>query len=146
MSKRRILVFWKELYSQYVNNIDEVWNENTKQELFLQFEEEKRWNTNILREHLDMVREVEEVITPMDLIESDRSEVANDIKRLKNKKAAGPNKIKGEFYIEVANSEFCLYVMTKCLNKAIIDDEKPESWKIPEPHLLIKNLNLLKKI
>ncbi len=65
MSKRRILVFWKELYSQYVNNIDEVWNENTKQELFLQFEEEKRWNTNILREHLDMVREVEEVITPI---------------------------------------------------------------------------------
>ena len=85
-----------------------------------------------------MVREVEEVITPMDIIESDRSEVANDIKRLKNKKAAGPNKMKGEFYKEIANSEFCLDVMTECLNKAIIDDEKPESWKSSRTTLINK--------
>lgn len=119
-----MLNFWKELYNQYVNNIDEIWNEEVKQKLFLQFEEEKKWNTNKLTEHLDMVREVEEVITPMELAKFNRTMINDDIKKLKNKKAADPDRMKTEFYKEVAISEVCLDIMTECFGKEISNKQK----------------------
>ena len=128
-SKEKILEFWKNLYNQYVNNIDDIWNEEIKQDLLLQFEEEKKWNLNILKEHLDMAGEVETKIIPMDLIDSEKEEVKEDVGRLKNKKAAGPSKLKGELYKEVSSSIFCLGVMTDCLNKAVTEDKKPENRK-----------------
>ena len=100
-----------------------------KQELFLQFKEEKQWNTNILRDHLDMVREVEDVITPMELAELDRTMINDDIKKLKNKKAAGPDRMKAEFYNEDAKSEVCLDTMTECFGKEVSNNEKTKNWR-----------------
>ena len=116
LAKERILEFWRGLYSQYINNIDLIWNENVRQDLYIQFEREKAWNMNILREHLDMAYEVEEVIRPMEVAELDRTVMSEDINKLKNKKAAGPNKLKAEFYKKVAESEICLNVMTECFS------------------------------
>ena len=138
LAKERILEFWRGLYSQYINNIDLIWNEKVKQDLYMQFERERAWNMNILREHLDMAYEIEEVIRPMEMSVLDSTVIKEDINKLKNKKGAGPNKLKAEIYKKVAESELCLNVMTECFSNEIANKDKPEGWRSSRTILIPK--------
>ncbi|XP_068205230.1 uncharacterized protein PF3D7_1120000-like [Palaemon carinicauda] len=51
------------------------------------------------------------------------------LRKLKNKKAAGPDELKPELYKTIANDSKCLEIITKCLQNETKEKNKPEKWK-----------------
>ena len=60
------------------------------------------------------------------------------ISKLKNRKATGPDGLKGELYKSMANSKTCLEALTKCYQVELNKIEKPTKWKTSKTKLLKK--------
>ena len=117
---------WKEIYSASINEIREVWGERTKAELIERFREEERNNDGGPRDHMDMIRRVE--VRPMRVPELKKETLEEQLKKIKNNKATGPDKLKGEFYKELGKSDVCVNTMVKCFNNTLEGGETPTSW------------------
>ena len=125
---RIFIEIWREIYNSSRNEISEVWEERIKQELIEKFAAEERNNEGWLREHLDMAMRVEGEITSMRLPELKRGTLEGLLKKVKNKKATGPDKLKGELFKELGKSEVCLKTMVNCFNNVLKEEEAPSSW------------------
>ena len=145
--RAEIKQYWTEIYCKHDNHIENSWNDNQK-ELYRETREKMEviGHTRQLvnnfpeetRDHLDMSMTIEKPISAMERIEINESKVKEVIRRIKKKKAAGPDGLKGELYSEMAKSEKCLSALTRCMNNELNKKSKPQSWKKSRTVLLEK--------
>ena len=96
--------------------------------------EENIYNTRFpveLREHIDMVAPIRGTnrIRPMNEIDLNEEKITKCLKNFKEKKAAGPDRLKSELYKILANNKKSKKILTKCMKKEIKSKRKPENWK-----------------
>ena len=128
---------WNKIYKKEENLIHQVWNEEIRND----YEMERNAGTfNIdvgdevitipinLREHYDMAFGITEVIENMDELNIKQDKVLNVIRKMKNKKCPGPDKMKIEIYKEITKDLDILKLMTKTFNKLLEEGNPPESW------------------
>lgn len=155
--------FWRGIYGKYHNNMKYEWNEQTRQ-VYVQEREVIRDNIKTgkhlrvqrreddqdllhartsareLREHLDMGFEVREEIGFLQENIVDKEKLIKCLKKIKSKKAPGPDGIKPEFIKIFLESEILLESMLRVLKQAIQTAEVPDRWKesstvlVPKKH------------
>ena len=97
-----VMDFWRKIFNMRENNIGSVWNEEKKQKLLQNMEEGKQIATrNQLREHMDMVKRVEEEILPQKDPEIHKEEVKEELENLENNKSPGKDELKPMLYKEI---------------------------------------------
>ena len=140
-TEKEIGKFWGEkIYKMHENRINEVWGEDERKSYEEEIDRENR-ERNIreqLREHLDMAFPIEKIIRPMREPSITEKKVKSCLKRLKNKKAAGPDGLKSELYKTLGEDEECLKVLTKCLKNEVEIKEKPQKWKQSKTKMMKK--------
>ena len=123
---------WRKIYNTSENKIDEIWGEEVMQRLIRRFEEEDKENSNWIREHMDMAMRVEGAVSSMKLPRMEEGNLEVLIQDLKNNKAAGPDKLRGEIFKELGKSKICKEIMIECYNKVPLEKEAPR--KLVEVH------------
>ena len=134
--EKELKQYWEGIYQKHKNNIDNIWNQNDINNLNITIPEQK-YNKET-REHFDMVMKTENEIAEMEECIFKEEEVKEVLNKLKNKKAPGPDGLKGELYKIIGNSKKCLEIITKCLNNELKRTDKPNEWKISKTILLEK--------
>ena len=163
----RILQVWEKIYQSNANNIREVWNpeEVAAYKYHLEtIQKEKSTtgsltfisNTNILNEHHDMaqttynfpyqleehfdmaIQTLQRHIHPMKPQMITKEEVTQQLKKTKNGKAPGLNGLKPDLYTAMLSSDLCIDVLTKSLNKVILENNLPRDWKKSKTNLIEK--------
>merc|ERR1712179_821047 len=66
--------------------------------------------------------------TPMKIPELQKETLEELLKKVKNNKATGPDKLKGELFKELRSSEVCMKTMVKCFNNILKEEVAPSSW------------------
>ena len=144
--KEVIKDYWENIYGMHENNIKEVWNVETKR-TYLGIREENMLSKNYIRiqveneqgddlvvwgegtlAYLDAVCTVKRVIKEMEY-PAVEEELKESLRKLKNKKAAGPDKMKVEFYKTFQDSEKFIKLLTESFRQIIERGKVPESWK-----------------
>ena len=85
-----------------------------------------------------MVFKTENRISEMKECKFETKEVIKTIKKLRNKKAAGPDRLKSELYKSLINNKICIDTLTNCLNNELKRKDKPKAWKISKTILIKK--------
>lgn len=91
-----------------------------------------------LAEHMDMAHKVEKGIKPMNDKTINKEDIKTIIRKLKNKKAPGPDRIKPELIKALLNSDICIDEICRNLNLLMQEFEVPEGWKSSRTKLLPK--------
>lgn len=141
-AKEKLLEFWGQIYGKHENKIEEEWNEEIakkyQQEIEKDdFREEKGYPIS-LREHMDAAMESRNMITPMKYPDFTNRKVKEKLRKLKNRKAAGPSGLKPELYKAMNNSETFLKTITNCFRKELKRKNKPPSWKTSNTKMIPK--------
>lgn len=143
-AEKKLEEYWKGIYEKHENRIDIVWNTEEKEEYNRKLERERSIVIQdsifayILREHLDAVDEVEHQIRPMEKPDISVEKVERRVKKLKNKKAAGPDGLKAEIYKAMIGERNMLVKLTECFRNELEEEEKPEEWKRSKTKMLEK--------
>ncbi|XP_068224647.1 uncharacterized protein [Palaemon carinicauda] len=87
---------------------------------------------------MDMVAPITRKITPMNIPNLTEEKVKKILRKMKNKKAAGPDELKPELYKTIANDKKCLEIVTKCLQNETEEKNKPEKWKKSKTKMIKK--------
>lgn len=141
-AKESLLEFWGKIYGKHENKIKEVWNGEIaldyQQNLYVDdFKEEQGFPIE-LREHMDAAVESRNKITPMIQPHLSKEKVKRTLKRLKNKKAAGPSGLKPEMYKSLTENDICLENITRCYKNELKRKEKPKTWKTSNTKMIPK--------
>ena len=157
---KEVTSYWNSVYKMHANEISKVWNEQVREE----YEREQNGGNFVrnwieyppelsgqdvtrreeisfpveIREHMDMIMRTENHIRNMEKVKFEEEEVKAIIQKMRNKKAAGPDGLKGELYKALAKSDVCMKKITDCLNNIIESEEVPEEWKQSRTVLLEK--------
>lgn len=67
-----------------------------------------------------------------------KDEVAEHLRKLKSKKAAGPDGLKSEMYKIKAGSKICVETLTECYRREIKREKKTEEWKLSITKIITK--------
>ena len=94
-----------------------------------------------LREHMDMASKIVSKIEPMKKMRFEKDKLKRTLKRLKNKKAAGPSGLKPEFFKALADNDKCVEILVKCFDNELKRREKPKSWKTSNTKMIPKKKN-----
>lgn len=86
------------------------------------------WDERTL-EHFDTVSKLNRVIKEMEYPIVQEKEVKEGLKKLKNKTAAGPDKMKGEFYKALQDSEKFIKLLTESFREILENGTGPDEWK-----------------
>ena len=84
-----------------------------------------------LEEHMDMLSgkiKKCEVLFPMPRIELKVEEVARALEKLKKGKQPGPDRLKGEIYSSLRDSERLVLYLTHAYNAVLNDGTDPQGW------------------
>ena len=97
------------------SNIGSVWNDTIREDLMgsIDSEREEVMSETRVREHLDMDREVEGSIVPMEIPEFTMELLEDELDCLKYNKAVGTNRLRAELYKVLGESEVCKKVMVE---------------------------------
>ena len=130
--------FWRLIYNLNENKIEEVWDADTMEGLIEEFKrEENKMHINLI-EHMDMAMSTKEMIIPMEATKMIDEELKENLRKLKNNKAAGPDKLKAELFKELGKRGTCREVMLKCFNNVLEGGDTPESWNISRTKMIKK--------
>merc|ERR1712106_1207774 len=129
---------WRIIYNTNENNIEEIWDNKILENLIKEFEEEKKRCNVFLHEHMDMAMSTKDSIEPMKTPIMQEINLNKRLEELKNNKAAGPDKLKGELFKELGKREACREVMVKCFNNVLEEGEIPESWRTSRTKMIKK--------
>ena len=93
-----------------------------------------------LREHQDMAAPImnNNRIRNMKEIEINEEKITKRLKKLKEKKAAGPDGLKPEIYKVLANKKKSVNILSKCMQNEVKRKEKPNSWKKSKTKMIKK--------
>ena len=75
---------------------------------------------------------------PMKTTEMKDEDLKAKLRKLKNNKAAGTDKLKAELFKELGKRGICRKVMLKCFNKVLEGEETPESWNLSRTKMIKK--------
>lgn len=143
VKKEEIKEMTKNTWGKQLNaqeyNIKKVWGHPEIDKLRKGLEESKKIKERMqFREHLDMVRKVEEETIPQEHRNIEKEELKNTIEEQKDNKAPGPDSMKAEFFKELLKSDICLEVMLRCYNDALTNGNIPDEWKESRTKLIPK--------
>ena len=130
--KEEIVSFWKAIYQQHPNNIQDVWNDEIKKkyEETIQTEEEaESCFPSHLRDLMDMALPHRQGMSRMAPIQINSEDVKKAVSAMKNKTAPCPDKLKPELYKALVSTATGLEALTKCLQIELENNTKTESWK-----------------
>ncbi|MEL6606481.1 MAG: reverse transcriptase family protein, partial [Cyanobacteria bacterium J06614_10] len=140
--------FWGDkIYNMHENKINEVWNEQIKetyeQEIQVSENEEDIYGNRFpreIREHIEAGVQIMERnrIKPMNKPDITEEKIKKCLKRLKKKKAPGPDGMKAELYKPLTESKKCIKTFTLCMQNEIKTKGKPKSWKRTNTKMLKK--------
>ena len=125
--------FWRLIYNLNENKIEEVWEADTLERLIEEFKTEENENENISAN-----MPAKDRIIPMKATELKDGELKEKIRKLKNNKAAGTDKLKAELFKELGKRETCREIILKCFNNVLKEGETPESWNISRTKMIRK--------
>lgn len=91
-----------------------------------------------VREHMDMAENITVNIAPMDYPNMEVQKVKNCLKKLRNNKAPGPDKLKTEIYKVIGKNETCITVLTECLKNELEHEDKTTEWKYSKTNMIPK--------
>ena len=138
-AEEEIKEFWTNIYKKHENNIEDVWNEETKNEYSKIIERENNetdyiiYNGHkfptILREHYDMDIAIEKRIQPMAYPTITINELKTHLKKIKKNKATGPDNIKGELYTALQKSDICTRKLHDILQNILDNETKVKTWE-----------------
>ena len=125
---------WRLIYNMNENKIDEIWGADTLSNLIEEFrKEENKFHRNP-KEYIP----TGEMIVPMKTTEMKDEDLKAKLRKLKNNKAAGTDKLKAELFKELGKRGICRKVMLKCFNKVLEGEETPESWNLSRTKMIKK--------
>ena len=146
--------YWQGIYCKHPNEIENEWNDQQRLNYKYQVEERievgyrhtlegSEYVTEVrfpvtARDHVDMAMALERTTGKMDKVKITEEKVRNELKKIKRGKAAGPDGLKGELYIPIADSKKGLTALTNCLRNELEKSDKPQSWKTSRTVLLEK--------
>ena len=145
---------WKDIYQKHANEIQVVWNEEEKikyQEIHSEVKETANWITigpedgetrmpAVLTEHMDSIATVmTRQCKPMEDDVITEEEVKKHLKRLKDKKAPGPDGLKSELYKMMTGSDTFIREITLSFNTILKEAVVPRDWKTSNTILIPKN-------
>ena len=140
--------YWTEIYRRYENNTDDIWNEETKEVYQEVIDQEKKDKDVIrhgnskfpsaLREHFDCQLRIKSTVHPMEDPHITRNEVRTYMKKIKKKKATGPDKLKGELYSVLEQSELCVMTLRNILQSIMDNDTKVDAWEKSDTKMIPK--------
>ena len=87
---------------------------------------------------MDMAMSTKDMIEPMRIPIMKEKNLEKRLEELKNNKAAGPDKLKGELFKELGKREICREVMIKCFNNVLEEGEIPKSWRTSRTKMIKK--------
>ena len=128
--------YWKSIYRKSENDIDDICS-RTKDHYAQDLENEDvevndhRFHHSIQEHHMDYALKTEpeaRYIMPMNAPIITPTQLKNQIRKMKNRKAPGNNNLPAELYKELSKSETCLEKMTKAMNNTVIHKDVPENW------------------
>ena len=76
-----------------------------------------------------MAMRVKGAISSMNLPVLKEESLKDLLKNLKSNKAAGPDKIKGEFFKELGKDKMCRKTMVRCYNNVLKEERAPPLWE-----------------
>lgn len=93
-----------------------------------------------LREHMDMVgrANMTDYIGKMSKVIFGKEDIREQISQLKVGKQPGPDKLKPEIYKWLNQSEYCIEVITNCMNEILETGEPPAKWQKSRTSLIPK--------
>ena len=92
-----------------------------------------------MKDHIDTIGKIENKIEKMEKPKLTTQELEKILKKMKNKKSAGPDGLKPELYKALLKSKICLSTLTECFNKILgRDEDLPEEWKVSKTVMLPK--------
>ena len=94
--EKELKQYWEGIYQKHENKINDSWNQNDINKLNTIIQEQIY--SKETREHFDMVMKTENEIKEMEECIFEEEEVKEVLNRIKNKKAPGPDGLKGELY------------------------------------------------
>ena len=146
--RENLTTYWKEIYRKAENNIEEIWI-GTRDQYTAELDNNSvevngyRFPSSV-QEHMEYAIEIrpeERHKNPMDTPKITSTQLKNQIKKMKNKKAPGNNKLPAELYKEIAKNEVCLEKMTTAMNNTITKKDIPEEWSRSTTKLIPKTKN-----
>lgn len=152
---RKMKEFWQNIYQMQRNSMGDIWNEETKVEykehwdeqqeelILLQEQQGRKESTRLkgaagIREHLDMAVKVEKEVNNMNKPQVTVIQVKESIRKLKDKKAAGPDCLKPELYKTLKDNQKFLETVTQCFNKILEGEGIPAGWKTSKTTMIPK--------
>ena len=132
--------YWKTIYQKHQNTTGKVWNEEIKDryDRKMEQEEEMKSNRKLLNEHMDMAFAHNETVAPMNTPMINEENVMKCVKQMKNKTAPGPCGLKAEFYKALVKTENGLSTLTKCMQVALEEEGKVDTWKVSHTKMIPK--------
>ena len=124
-----LVAFWNKVYQQYENQINQVWNEETRRKYETELGNESVITVGHAWEHLDFTLKAGQAIAKMDTPVIQQEEVKRCVTSMKGKTAPGPDGLKSEIYKALVNEPKTLEVFTSCLQNELDIRRKPEEWK-----------------
>ena len=85
-----------------------------------------------IAEHMDVLKiqyRGDEIKYRMEITKIEQQEIIQSLKKLKNGKQPGPDRMKAEIYRWMIDSEICLRTLGKCFNGVLYWGTPPEYWK-----------------
>lgn len=139
---------WNKIYRKGRNEIEHVWNEEEKKKykkvednITLRKMKNARWCEsriiaeyeeinipNTLAEHFGYEFKIEQPIYKMGKFTLEDEQLRKNLRKLKNKKACGPDNIKNEMIKILEVDQICFDRLKRCLNEEIFINSNP-SWK-----------------
>ena len=149
--EEKIKNFWNGIYRKHKNEIDSVWNSGTREEYIKEYkkiQQEIKEKKSIklgkvegpdedyietcgieIREHMEMARSVETGWMHLEEEHINEESIKKSLKRMKNKKAPGTDKIKPEFFKEFYKSEILMEVFKEGMKEVMETGNVPRGWK-----------------
>ena len=124
-----LVAFWNKVYRQHENQINQVWNEETRRKYETELGNESVITLGHAWEHLDLTLKAGQTITKMDMPVIQQEEVKRCATSMKGKTAPGPDGLKSEIYKALVNDPKTLEVLTNCFQNELDNRRKPEEWK-----------------
>ena len=153
-AKEEIIRYWSDIYKKHANDIAEEWDRGEEHRYNAIAEEENRRVDNlqvhlsqdgqintidILQEHMEMIGRTNKNLVYMGTPKISVDELKMGLKKLKNKKAAGPDQLKPELYKSLLDSAKCMEVLVNCYNKVLEENTVPIEWKQTKTIMIPKN-------
>lgn len=143
--------YWTNIYRKHDNNMIEAWNEEVC-DVYKELLEKENLEKDtlqygdknlplILREHYDYDIHTQSKIIPMTYPEIEVKELRTQMKKIKTRKATGPDNITPEMYRAMEQSKVCVTALQTIYQKIVDEGSKVKEWEKSRTKMIPKVKN-----